>query len=103
MAEYIERMSAIATACKMCNKEFPNEPCDPADCSIQQGLFKIPTADVAEVVRCKDCDVPHNRWLGCPNLNGLVPPPDFYCAKGKRKMDGVTDTNVGKMDGKDDE
>lgn len=42
-------------------------------------------ADMVEVVRCKDCDVPHNRWLGCPNLNGLIPPPDFYCAKGKRK------------------
>ena len=37
-----------------------------------------------EVVRCKDCSVPHNKWTGCPNLNGLIPPPDFYCAKGKR-------------------
>lgn len=34
------------------------------------------------VIRCKDCDVPHNDWLGCPKLNGLVPPPDFYCACG---------------------
>lgn len=42
-------------------------------------------ADVAEVVRCKDCDVPHNKWLGCPYLNGLIPPPDFYCAKGTPK------------------
>lgn len=31
-------------------------------------------------VRCKDCKVPHNRWTGCPKLNGLIPPPDFYCA-----------------------
>lgn len=43
------------------------------------------TADVVEVVRCRECDVPHNKWLGCPNLNGMIPPPDFYCAKGKRK------------------
>lgn len=43
-----------------------------------------PTANVMEVVRCKDCAVPHNRWTGCPNLNGLVPLPDFYCAKGER-------------------
>ena len=42
---------------------------------------------VVEVVRCKDCDVPHNRWTGCPYLNGLIPPPDFYCAYGKRKID----------------
>lgn len=53
--------------------------------------------DVVEVVRCKDCDVPHNRWTGCPNLNGMIPPPDFYCAKGKRKQktDDVPDINVG--------
>ena len=53
--------------------------------------------DVVEVVRCKDCDVPHNRWTGCPNLNGLIPPPEFYCAKGERKQkpDDVTDIIVG--------
>jgi hypothetical protein len=42
-------------------------------------------ANFVEVVRCNDCSVPHNKWTGCPNLNGLVPPPDFYCAKGERK------------------
>lgn len=42
---------------------------------------------VVEVVRCKDCDVPHNKWIGCRYLNGLIPPPDFYCACGKRKND----------------
>lgn len=34
---------------------------------------------------CKDCAVPHNKWTGCPNLKGLVTPPDFYCAFGERK------------------
>ena len=33
-----------------------------------------------KIIRCKDCDVPHNKWTGCPKLNGLVTPPDFYCA-----------------------
>jgi hypothetical protein len=53
--------------------------------------------DVVEVVRCKDCDVPHNRWTGCPNMNGMIPPPDFYCAKGERKQkaDDVPDISVG--------
>ncbi len=53
--------------------------------------------DVVEVVRCKDCAVPHNKWTGCPNLNGMIPPPGFYCAKGERKQkpDDVTDINVG--------
>ena len=42
-------------------------------------------ADFEEVVRCKDCDIPHNKWTGCPKLNGLIPPPDFFCSYGKRK------------------
>lgn len=39
-----------------------------------------------EVVMCIDCAIPHNKWTGCPKLNGLVTPPDFYCAYGKRKQ-----------------
>lgn len=42
-----------------------------------------------EVVRCKDCAVPHNKWTGCPNLNGLVPPPEHFCSYGERKEDGI--------------
>ena len=45
-----------------------------------------PTADAVEVVRCKDCVVPHNQWTGCPKLNGLVTPPDFYCNYGERRL-----------------
>ena len=46
-----------------------------------------PAADVAEVVRCNNCAVPHNRWTGCPRLNGLVTPPDFYCSYGERRTE----------------
>ena len=53
----------------------------PTSCS---DFFKN-KADFVEVVRCKDCSVPHNKWTGCPNLNGLIPPPDFYCARGERR------------------
>ena len=42
--------------------------------------------DVVEVVRCKDCNVPRNKWTGCPNLNGMIPPPEFFCAKGVKKQ-----------------
>ena len=46
------------------------------------------TADVVQVVRCKDCAIPHNQWTGCPKLNGLVTSPDFYCSYGEgRKED----------------
>lgn len=43
------------------------------------------TIDAVQVVRCKDCAVPHNKYTGCPKLNGLVTPPDFYCPFGERK------------------
>ena len=48
-------------------------------------LREAPTVDAVEVVRCKDCAVPHNKYTGCPELNGLVTPPDFYCPFGERK------------------
>ena len=48
-------------------------------------LQEAPTVDAVEVVRCRDCEVPHNKYTGCPNLNGLVTSPDFYCPFGERK------------------
>ena len=48
-------------------------------------IANAPTVDAVEVVRCKDCVFPHNKYTGCPELNGLVTPPDFYCPFGKRK------------------
>ena len=44
-----------------------------------------PTVDAVEVVQCRDCAVPHNKYTGCQKLNGLVTTPDFYCPFGKRK------------------
>lgn len=65
--------------------------------SIWRIVDEQPTAIVVEVVRCSDCAVPHNRWTGCPNLNGMIPPPDFYCARGERKQQtaDATDKNDG--------
>ena len=48
-------------------------------------LNDMPAVDAVPVVRCKDCAVPHNKYTGCPKLNGLVTPPDFYCPFGERK------------------
>ena len=51
-------------------------------------LIKIenaPTADVAEVVRCKDC-IHYNAGFECLKEGyGIECPPDYYCADGKRK------------------
>ena len=48
-------------------------------------INRAQVADVVQAVRCKDCAVPHNRWTGCPKLNGLITPPDFYCSYGERR------------------
>ena len=60
-----------------------------AACEIKQDfadmISDFPTVDAVPVVRCKDCAVPHNKYTGCPMLNGLVTPPDFYCPFGERK------------------
>ena len=77
MKEYIEREEAERVAMYVAVEK------DHAKELIQ----RVPAADVVEVVCCKDCDVPHNKWIGCRYLNGLIPPPDFYCACGKRKND----------------
>ena len=54
---------------------------------IRMFLAKEKLVDAEEVVRCKECAVPHNQWTGCPKLNGLVPPQYFYCAFGERGTD----------------
>ena len=50
-------------------------------------INRAQAADVVQVVRCKDCAIPHNRWTGCPKLNGLVTSPEFYCSCGERRKE----------------
>ena len=52
---------------------------------VLEWIEQAPTVDAVPVVRCRDCAVPHNKYTGCPMLNGLVTPPDFYCPFGERK------------------
>ena len=53
--------------------------------SMLEAIDSAPTVDAVLVVRCKYCAVPHNKYTGCPKLNWLVTPPDFYCPFGERK------------------
>ena len=90
-------MKTLRPSCKKCVLfELTLEMFKEAGITVPEGFegisddcdaFTSVDADVVEVVRCKDCAVPHNKWLGCPNLNGKIPPPDFYCARGERKSD----------------
>ena len=102
MAEYIERMTAISVACKGCNKEFPNEPCEPAECYIQQGLFAIPTAGVVEVRHGEwvESDIPDEKYV-CSVCGGACWYYDYqgdlaksrYCPNCGAQMDRKGDNN----------
>ena len=52
-------------------------------------LDNIPAADVAPVVRCKDCEYSYDElsYLCCSHgvCFDCEVPPNFYCAEGKRK------------------
>ena len=86
MASYINIDETVKTFEKLHGEESSLLNCYNADWIISF-LEAQPTADVVEVVRCKDCAVPHNRWTGCPKLNGLVTPPDFYCSYGEMRKE----------------
>ena len=70
---------------KMSGADFGGEFWDEA--VLVSDIMNASPVDAVPVVRCKDCAVPHNKYTGCPELNGLVTPPDFYCPFGERKED----------------
>lgn len=81
--------TVITKANKSCQIEYLNTwnfPTEGRKLICRQGYDQI--IKQREVVRCADCAVPHNKWTGCPKLNGLIPPPDFYCAFGEAETKG---------------
>ena len=85
MPEYVESEAVMKTAKDGYHSDFRRSMADLT--SLREVLEDTPAADVVDVVRCKDCAVPHNQWTGCPKLNGLVTPPDFYCSYGERRTE----------------
>ena len=63
----------------------------------EQLLDEIPAADVAPVVRCRDCEYSDDEisYLCCTHgvCADCEVPPNFYCAEGKRK-DGDDDAKA---------
>ena len=93
MAEYIEREALI----KEIRKAFALEwevPCSSKDRIIQEAVSKVydlirkqPTADVVEVVRCKDCK--HFIAGVCifnMGMNFCI--KDDFCSYGEKRGDG---------------
>lgn len=85
MNDLISRQDAIRIASGYCH---------PAN--IAEELAKLPSADVVEVVRCKDCIYSHTdiyygeECLTCENTDGLCCDvyKEDYCSMGERRTDG---------------
>jgi hypothetical protein len=86
MAEYIEREKAI--------KETINSIVEVLNIHNSVPLIKItckmrefPTADVVEVVRCKDCVYCGEHYNICHYGVGRDVKPDHYCGYGERRCE----------------
>ena len=80
MTDYIKRTDAVKIAEKygLANGSVLGRHTGLADC-IARDISELPAADVAEVVRCKDCIF---RIEGrCFSRTSLVEPDDF-CSRG---------------------
>ena len=89
MAEYIDKEKLLQKLSRMIDYCENDNKVSRLTALFQVGdaIVDCPAADVIQVVRCKDCAIPHNRWTGCPKLNGLVTAPNFYCGYGERRKE----------------
>lgn len=84
MAEYIEREPLIKGV-----RLLPRlAPYNLLYSSVQRVIFNAPTADVVEVVRCKDCkcyeEMKSENACFCNKFGGYVTEHD-YCSRAKKK------------------
>ena len=86
MAEYIDRNELIENLNKFAPEHY--------SALINQLIIKQPTADVVEVVRCKDCDrsAKYKDYYLCGVDNRAVN-ADSFCSYGEQKFE--TDICVG--------
>ena len=90
MAEYIEREAAFDAITDIAGKTSTHSAYE-AVWKSARTLKKIPTADVAPVVRCKDCENAQNECGGmiiCRVYKHIMWLQDF-CSYGKRKDGGA--------------
>lgn len=85
MADYIKRKTALEDF-ERCNAENPNWTPQ----RVKTLLLRQPAADVAEVVRCKDCEylvnttINANGFLIC-DISDMEIAPDDFCSYGERR------------------
>ena len=88
MSRYVDMDKVYETARKY-HKDFAESIADLT--SLREVLEDTPTADVVEVVRCKDCKYyqDNNNWYPhneCKWHQDETPDADDFCSCGERKM-----------------
>lgn len=86
--EYIDRKRAIVEACNSLEL-YPSEYA-----KLEDALNKIPAADVAEIIRCKDCINYMNDTAYCKKhdkgyccLDDDIKPKNHYCGYAELKKE----------------
>ena len=91
MTDYIKRTDAVKIAEKygLANGSALGRHTGLADC-IARDISELPAADVAEVVRCMDCEylvnttINANGFLIC-DISDMEIAPDDFCSYGERR------------------
>lgn len=96
MAEYTKIETARVIICDFCNQLYSDEPCEPADCDWLR-MLEENAADVAPVVRCRDCKhfreyitvgtvcTKYVKSLGGREVGLRATGKDDFCNYGERK------------------
>lgn len=87
MSKYIEQEAVMRTARDGYHSDFGRSMADLT--SLSEVLEDTPTADVVEVVRCKDCLYARKKYGNIECINGISyrncwNQPDDYCRYGER-------------------
>lgn len=85
MDDFIRREAAIETL-----SEFYHHKSEIQHIALREALNRVPTADVVEVVRCKDCRYFHNGYdeKCCINHKGVVATDENgFCHHAERRAD----------------
>lgn len=94
MDEYVKRAAIMEFPIRKdhCDKERANEHFIFGIESVLEYVQNLPAADVAPVVRCKDCKHHYDCGIHFCNRLGMDCPDDsdFFCSYGERK-DGDSD------------
>lgn len=96
MSRYIDADAIVDKVCEgiSCNEcSFGTNEDGMSECVLQKRIDGLPTADVVEVVRCKDCRYWQEYQEGhypnelCPWDKNETTDEDDYCSYGERKED----------------